>query len=188
VIKNIPISRILIKGARAPLLPEQELRNVRQELYRAWGETGEMRSKYETAKKEKEEAEAQLREMRSKYETAEKEKEEAGAQLGKMRSKYETAKQEKEEEVGRKRALGRIIRYGTPGVGGFTGGLLLGPIWGPLIGAGLGAGTTLGIQLLQGESPKEFGAYIGPTATGVGTSLVGALLRHIIRKRRKTTT
>jgi hypothetical protein len=152
--------------------------SVKEELDEARGRIKELHEIYTGEKSKREELEQQVGKMQEEtkklegmYAQEKAERERIGKQLG--------------EEVERKRTLGRAIRYGVPGVGGFGGGLLLGPIWGPIIGAGLGAGTTFGVQLMEGESPTDWKAYIGPTATGVGTSIVGALLRHIIHKRRK---
>ena len=171
---------------------KEQLKQKEQELETVKGTLKETHEKLEQLTKEHEETKEQLGKTQKQLEQKEEELKRTKERLSETAKKLGvTTKQLKEtqetlsQETARKRALGRVIRYGVPGVGGLTAGYLFGPIWGPILGGGSGVLSTLLTQSMEGESLTNWKAYWGPVGLGVGTGLVGSLFKHVIEKRRK---
>jgi len=160
-----------------------------QQIKEAYKETKEkleqVMKEYEETKKQLEGTQEQLKQKEQKLETTKEKLLETAKKLGVTAKQLKETQETLSQETERKRALGRVIRYGVPGVGGLTAGYLFGPILGPILGGGSGILTNLAIQAMQGDSLKDWRAYAGPVGVGIGTGLVGSLFKHIVEKRRR---
>jgi len=156
----------------------EQLRQIEQEL-------GETREQLKRTHGLLERARGGLKELAGKYYEERKAREKTQEELGEARRQLGETQKALSKEIERKHELGRVIRYGVPGVGGLTAGYIFGPIWGPILGGGSGILSNLLTQMMQGESLRDIKTYLGPVGMGIGTGLVGGLLRNIIRKRQK---
>jgi len=157
---------------------KEELKRTKEQLEQKEEELKTVKGTLGKTQKQLEQKEEELKRTKERLsETAKK----LGVTTKQLKETQETLSQ----ETARKRALGRVIRYGVPGVGGLTAGYLFGPIWGPILGGGSGVLSTLLTQSMEGESLTNWKAYWGPVGLGVGTGLVGSLFKHVIEKRRK---